>query len=241
VRSLLTALLVLLLAVASSPAVDYGKIDRALAREPAYKAKAPAYALLLFGPEAKVRVWVVLDGDVLYLDRDGDGDLTDKDERFARADDCRGIEIADPDGKTTYLITSVGVYPGVEPGRRHLSVNVDVKGPVAYRQYCDAALRDDPKKAAVAHFHGPLTAGSQTVNWKLPPKLALATGDAPTDLRAVVGTMDGEHGCWVVVRSHAGEKSAFAPDVHPVVDVEFPPKIPGGPAVKKRYALDQFC
>lgn len=240
-RPFLTALLGLLLAAAPSPAVDYGKIDRALAKEPAYQAKAPTYALLLFGPEAKVRVWAVLDGDVLYLDRDGDGDLTDKDERFARADDCRDVAIADPDGKTTYVVTSVGVYPGDVPAVRHLGVNVDVKGPVAYRQYCDAALRDTAKKAPVAHFHGPLTAGPRTISWKVPPKLALATGDAPTDLHAVVGTMDAEHGCWVVVRSHAGEKSAFGPGVHPVVDVEFPPKLPGGPAVKKRYALDQFC
>ena len=33
-------------------------------------------------PLAKVRVWVVLDGKTVYLDRNGDGDLTGKDERF---------------------------------------------------------------------------------------------------------------------------------------------------------------
>ena len=35
-----------------------------------------------FGPNAEARVWVVIDGDVLYLDRNGNGDLTEPGERF---------------------------------------------------------------------------------------------------------------------------------------------------------------
>jgi hypothetical protein len=53
--------------------------------------------------------------------------------------------------------------------------------------------------------------------------------------------MSAEFGCWVVVRSHVGNKSDFPEGVCPVVEVEFPPKGPGGPAVKKRYQLDKFC
>src|SRR5262249_31115113 len=37
----------------------------------------PKYALLVFGPEAKTRVWLVQDGDALYVDRNGNGDLTE--------------------------------------------------------------------------------------------------------------------------------------------------------------------
>src|SRR5262249_42662750 len=65
-----------------SVAVDLSRIDRSLRKEPAYQSKVPQYALLVFGPQAKVRVWVVLDGDVLYLDRNGNGDLTDPGERI---------------------------------------------------------------------------------------------------------------------------------------------------------------
>ncbi len=125
--------------------------------------------------------------------------------------------------------------------RRHLFVNVDVKGPVSYRQYCDLQLRDSPKKAAVAHFHGPLTAGPRTVNWKLPSQAHLTAGDRPNELFAVIGTMNAEHGCWVVVRTHEGDRCVFAKGVRPVVDVEFPAKAPGGGRVKKRYELGQFC
>jgi len=73
------------LALLASPAgadVDLTKIDRSIRNEPVYESKDPQYCLLVFGPEAKVRVWVVLDGDALYVDRNGNGDLTDPGERM---------------------------------------------------------------------------------------------------------------------------------------------------------------
>jgi hypothetical protein len=61
--------------------VDLTKVDRAIAREPKYK-NQPHYALLVFGPKADRRAWLVMDGDdVLYVDRNGNGDLTEKDKR----------------------------------------------------------------------------------------------------------------------------------------------------------------
>ena len=68
--------------VPPAAAIDYSKIDRTLAREPAYRS-APRYCLLLFGPEAKFRVWLVLDGDVLYVDRNGNRDLTERGKRVS--------------------------------------------------------------------------------------------------------------------------------------------------------------
>jgi hypothetical protein len=69
--------------------VDFEKIERKIEKEPVY-AENPLYALFLFGPNAKTQVWAVLDKskrglehyDVLYLDKDGDGDLTDPKEKF---------------------------------------------------------------------------------------------------------------------------------------------------------------
>lgn len=94
----------LLLAVpwsATATAADLTKIDRTIAKEPAYKAK-PKYCLLVFGPEAKTRIWLVVDGDVLYVDRNGNGDLTEKGE--SQAIDKSGVwsvgEVIEADGKT---------------------------------------------------------------------------------------------------------------------------------------------
>jgi hypothetical protein len=61
--------------------VDLTKVDRTIAKEPTYQ-NQPRYALLVFGPKADRRAWLVMDGeDVLYVDRNGNGDLTEEGER----------------------------------------------------------------------------------------------------------------------------------------------------------------
>jgi hypothetical protein len=248
---IILALGVSLLAAAPAGAFDLSKVERKIVKEPIYKHK-PKYALLVFGPEAKLRVWAVMDGPTLYLDRNGDGDLTATDEHFETEADCKNIELADPDGKTKYLITAVQsdytVFTEVARKRRaaegippQLTVNVDIKGPVGYRQYCDAQMRDDPRKSAIAHFHGPLTMGPVTIYWKLPPDLVLHTGAKPRDLSGYAGTMSAEHGCWVVVRSDVGGPLDLPKNVLSVVDVEFPAKQPGAPPIRKRFTLDHRC
>ncbi len=57
--------------------------ERKPAKEPVYQSRTPLYAQLAFGPEGKERVWLVLDGDTLYVDRKGDGDLTDPSNKVA--------------------------------------------------------------------------------------------------------------------------------------------------------------
>jgi hypothetical protein len=91
--AILTAMIVS--ACVGSPVVgDLGTIERKIAKEPAYRSKEPRYCLLVFGPKAETRLWLVLDlphdplkekpgaGDSLYADRNGDGDLTDPKERI---------------------------------------------------------------------------------------------------------------------------------------------------------------
>jgi hypothetical protein len=230
-------------------AADWKEIVRTIRKQSDYEGK-PKYALLVFGPEAKTRVWVVQDGETLYVDRNGDGDLTGEDERFTlncpnpelkgfgNLTDCK-IEIRDSDKQTRYLLTSINIYPedNKPTDKPHLMANVDIKGQVSYRQYCDAKLAENPEKAAIAHFHGPLTIGPRTINWKLTPEQSrLPLGDSPGDIFAAVGTMDAEHGCWVVMRSDDLPK-----DLHPVVEVEFPGKKAGDASIKKRYRLEQRC
>lgn len=64
---------------ATACGADLTKLDRTLNKEPAYQGK-PTYCLLVFGQEAKTRVWLVFDGKALYIDRNGNGDLTEKGE-----------------------------------------------------------------------------------------------------------------------------------------------------------------
>jgi hypothetical protein len=67
----------------SAAAADLAQIDRSIRKEPTYQSK-PKYCLLVFGADAKTRVWLVQDGDVLYVDRNANGDLTEKGKRVER-------------------------------------------------------------------------------------------------------------------------------------------------------------
>jgi hypothetical protein len=62
-------------------AAELAKVERTIRREPAYKGK-PKYCLMVFGPETKDRVWLVLDDEALYVDGNGNGDLTGEGKRF---------------------------------------------------------------------------------------------------------------------------------------------------------------
>src|SRR5579859_2876050 len=72
--------MLLLAACGSTFAADLAKIDRTIVKEPKYIGQ-PRYCLLVFGPEATNRVWIVQDGGVLYVDRNGNGDLTGPDKK----------------------------------------------------------------------------------------------------------------------------------------------------------------
>src|SRR5262245_11614796 len=79
-------------------AADLAKIERKIAKEPAYQTKSPKYCLLVFGLDAKTRVWLVQDGDTLYVDRRGNGDLTGDGNRVKvkqQSDSFRSFEVGD--------------------------------------------------------------------------------------------------------------------------------------------------
>src|SRR5215510_10565134 len=71
-----------LLAPAPGWSQDLASIPRQILKQPKYQSGQPKFALLVFGPKAETRVWAVVDGDTLYLDRNGNGDLTEPEDRF---------------------------------------------------------------------------------------------------------------------------------------------------------------
>lgn len=87
-----------LLAAPLAHAQDLAKIERKIAKEPAYQTKTPRYCLLVFGLDAKACAWLVQDGDTLYVDRNGNGDLTEDDKRVKikqNDDSFRSFEAGD--------------------------------------------------------------------------------------------------------------------------------------------------
>src|SRR5207249_4278661 len=114
----LRCVLVLASVTASAAAVsaaDLAQVPRTIAKEPAYRGR-PKYCLLVFGPEAAHRVWLVLAGDTLYVDRNGNGDLTEPGKKVA-AEKGEGVTEGDftfkvgdvRTGERTHKLPYVGV------------------------------------------------------------------------------------------------------------------------------------
>jgi hypothetical protein len=228
------------LTASTTLAVEQDTIDRTIVAEPTYQSAAPRYVLLLFGPQSK-RVWVVLDGDTVYIDRKSDGDLTSKKNRFEKATDGRmiSVEIPDADGKTSYVISNVERLANEIPTAGCACIHVMIFGTVTYKQYSVVDLANSPQTATLAHFNGPLTIGPATVESKPDSSLKLHTGNGSAELRAMVGTFS-PYGRPVVVVSEDMGRDQFRGYL-PMVDIEFPAKAAGDSPVRQRYLLDETC
>jgi hypothetical protein len=257
------------LAVPASPA-DLAKIDRKLVKEPAYGSK-PMYCLLVFGPEAKTRAWLVLAGDTLYIDRHADGDLTHSDDRLkvhrvtkdgpnymssetkvfwdvippGKADGqdaptLKGsrrytrlwVSHAIPREKATPLTEDQKEY--LERLRQHYTtvfLRIDGK----YNQMGWACFSEQPGNAPILHFDGPLTFGFGR-NFGPFKQPALTRGPDPQELMVCLETPGLGRGAMVTMDNR------FAPaEVHPVADIEFPGKQPGGKPIKRKVVLQERC
>jgi hypothetical protein len=137
---------------------DLAKIDRTIVKEPVYKSR-PKYCLLVFGPAAKTRVWLAVDGDVLYADRNGNGDLTEKGERYAGAKDPGGMkwkigDIVEADGRTRHTDLRVWFERGAFLLflRTADGIHQEVGNEFGQLQFSERA-----ENAPIVHLAGPLT------------------------------------------------------------------------------------
>jgi hypothetical protein len=102
-KALLLLITLCLLPTQQTIAEDLSTIRRAIEKLPPLRTQNPEYCLLTFGRDAGKQVWLVQDGDVLYVDRNSDGDLTEADERIAADPD----ESEPKDGKFLFKVGSI--------------------------------------------------------------------------------------------------------------------------------------
>jgi hypothetical protein len=208
------------------------------------KPQYPQYCRLVFGPKAQTCVLVRFDGKSLALDLNRDGKFDGKGERFASVKDCKNVVIPGSDAKTKYVITAVHYCGLTKPPWTMLIFDVDIKGPLPYRQIGDADLATDSRSAPEAHFHGPLTAQWPKERSWMPAEapLTLPKGGKPVELRVVTATMNAKNNGGAAVRTtDESNRRTFPKGIHPFVDVEFPPGKPGGPPIRKRYPIEKVC
>jgi hypothetical protein len=259
----LSLILVLFFCSGPASAADLSKIDRTIAKEPRYQSK-PGYCLLVFGADAKTKVWLVLDGDVLYVDRNGSGDLTEGEKEVRREKSERQVpgsfrcgDIVPADGKARYRRLRVsgspeegGMVVAINEGGKHVqTAGVDVNGFLVFA--------DSPEQAPVVHFDGPLTMGlvpatevtrsatlvkkgdrtevvRETTVRAILPRFERGGKDA--DLRVAVGTVGQGKGTFAAIH-HTG----LASGIHPVAELEFPHQAsPKGP-IHITLALRNRC
>ena len=155
--------------VVSLTAADLTKIDRSIGQEPAYRTK-PKYCLLVFGEPATTKVWVVDDGERIFVDRNANGDLTEADEMIVPS---RPRNLGGLGGYSE----SVFLVPNLKPAdgsREHTDFKLtrfnDGKGPDKYalsvkvngkiQQFAgwDAIFQESRAQAPIIQFGGALVA-----------------------------------------------------------------------------------
>jgi hypothetical protein len=204
---------------------ELARIDRNIKKEPAYQGK-PKYGLLVFGPEAKTCVWLVLDGDVLYVDRNGNGDLTEKGNRIKQAPPNHFPvgELSLPDDSFPRNSSGLAIDRATQQGPLRLTITINEKTWLGtFHQ-----LADRPQDAPIIHFNfnGPLTFVCLDPPTFVPGKTA--------KLMIHIGTPGlGEKAC--VWRSHAS--SIVGLQVGLLAEIEYPSKDPGGKPLFARHIL----
>jgi hypothetical protein len=246
-------------------AADLTKIERSICKEPAYQSKTPRYCLLVFGPEAKSRVWLVLDGKTLYVDRNGNGDLTDDGEKIAAKkgtdwleEDLFEVDEIRPDERThknlTLSVRKVDNLAARDESLREaiarlpqgrgcsLSISVELpgwKGRGAGGRINQAAglydshgflmFADKPHDAPIIHFGGPWQMQSDTRN-------RLMVGQEG-ELVVSIGT----RGLGAGTTAYLFYADTVPENVHPRVEITYPPAKPGEPPLKHLYELKERC
>jgi hypothetical protein len=141
------------------------KIDKSIVKEPKYRAK-PRYALLVIGAESKIPIWIVHDDDRLYVDKNGNRDLTDdgpaieatQKRRLDRTSWDRNFVTAEWKMANGSHVRDFGLrnWNYSDPEDQYgLSLTVDDKVPL-YAGW-NALLSPSSKKAPVIHLGGPVS------------------------------------------------------------------------------------
>ena len=172
VRACMSALALAIL-VPPVSAFDLDKLDHPLRKEPAYQSKSPRYCLAVFGPKAETRVWLVLDGESLYVDANGNGDLTEAGEKVGlttpNQDPAQFADIvitaAPGKGKTVIGAHAWGWLDHKQNPQAELRITVDATLADGTRfvawgdEKSELKFAARPADAPIIHFGGPLVMG----------------------------------------------------------------------------------
>lgn len=165
--------------LAFAEGVKLANVKRPIRREPVWTSRMPRYCLFVVSPER--RIWFVVDGDDLYMDINGDCDLTDPGEKLPRrepSDEQRREaqnssrwwipDINGADGEP--LISNIQIRPNIYSraapvGSYYVYFEIPIYGSVQTRP----TFADNPADAPIVHPKGPHQLSLSVRRSYLPP------------------------------------------------------------------------
>jgi WD40 repeat protein len=216
----------------------------------------------VFGPEAKSRVWLVEDGDVLYVDRNGNGDLTEPGDRVAAKEtkerssefEAGDIHI---DGRThkNLRVASIDLEA---PAERNPEAKEDLeKSPRARRcvVWLDVEMAGRTgrgiggrvEQGALKDFAGFLEFAAEprqapVVHFDGPLQIMLFDSHRLTIGRATAMYLAlGTPGVGAGSSVYTAYEQLISDGLFPRAEIVFPPRKAGEAAVTERYELKQRC
>jgi RNA polymerase sigma factor (sigma-70 family) len=222
---------------AAGRALQRIKAEYRLKKEPAYQGPVQ-YCLLVLGRDARTRVWLVSDGKTMYVDKNGDGDLTEPAEAIPFKPDKDG-------GFASLVVDRLPGHAGDDPHTSlHIAVRqrdwknnkggywcVRAKVEGRYPMYAFVhKFAQKPDSAPVIHLGGPLHMGLYSLE-----SGRLLRGH-PCELHAYVG-------CHYpgVERAFVDADAWDCTGMHPVAEIRVPARAPGAAPIALEVPLTQHC
>jgi hypothetical protein len=226
------------------PAADWTRIERTIAKEPVYKDNS-LYCLVIFGPELQPRIWLVLDGAALYVDCNGNGDLTEAGKRLEikdpKSSDFPDVEIEAADHIKRKLHLFIYDWRPGEAARAEENgpaLTIVDQGKRTYGSWGDhesaVIWSRRPETAPILHVGGPLQMG-----FEVRAKNAFRHITANDfELSVGVGSPGLGKGTFMHLKYWDG---AIPDELQPSARLEFANKTPGGPPVCVETTLRHRC
>lgn len=225
-------------------AADLAKVERKIGREPKYQ-NQPLYALIVFGSGLNPRVWMVLDGDTLYVDRNGNGDLTEPGEstklenRNTDPASFEAVEIKASDNVQRKLRVWVYNWLARDKDRKlEPALSISDRDQRSYGAWggwdSPAVWGSRPEVAPIFHVGGPLEMG-----FEQPARLVFRkSSPGMLELKVGVGTPGIGTGSFTHLKYW---DDAIPEKAQPTAVLEFPNKESGGPPIRIEQVLKERC
>ncbi|HSG68863.1 MAG TPA: hypothetical protein VLA12_00535, partial [Planctomycetaceae bacterium] len=154
--------------------------------------KEARYCLLKLGDQKQTDIWLIQDRDWLYVDLNGDGDLSSPDERFVEKEE-QGFSIPELTSRGYVIPPSLQSDPEVrgyfplrlswqKTGEQNLWVRLFVENKY-WQESIISASATKPELAPILHFDGPLR------YFLLHPTSRFTVGETPLSMAVAIGTV----------------------------------------------------